>query len=780
MYISCNELKKHIKDSEKIDWLDIWNKFTIRSAEIDGVEVKGNDINNVIVAEIIELSVHPTVEKYNVAKLDIGRDNPITLISSAKNLYVGMKAPCALPGGSLKGIPSVEKIEFEGVLSEGILASEKELGISDKHIGVMELDKNYKNGTNIKDIMPIDDIIIEIDNKSLTNRPDMWGQYGIAREVAAITGHELLPLSISNKLEGSGDIDIKILDTENCNRYSALKIENITEKESNVEMKIMLYYCGMRSISLLVDLSNYIMLELGQPMHTFDAKKINNIVVKNTGNERIKFTTLDGNERDIAENTLMICNGDLPVAIAGIMGGQNSEIDDNSTSVILESANFDATNIRKSAISIGLRTESSARYEKSLDPNMTILAIQRFVKLLSERNPEIKIASNIVDIYPNKIESAVVHLKKNYLKKYMGFDMQAELVINILSSLNFEVEEKENEYIVTAPTYRSTKDISNEADVIEEIARIYGYENMAPVPLKLDLTIQKNTGRYELEYNLKKDIVLSTNFHEVHTYLWYQNDMLETYGFNKDNNIKVINKSKNNILRDDITLSLFEQCLNNSKYYNEYGIFEIGSCIRGEGEDRILSLLKVCSDSNVEENYNNIKQLMFTILRKIKGHNIEFKIANIDRQYIDNNYSLEIFMNNQSIGFISVFDKKYTKDCGKKISIIVLEINTEVLLNITKEFKVYKEPSKYQTVFLDYTIIMKKDERFDDLKTLLDSYKNDLIVEYSLQDVYKDDNKKVTVRYIIGSNEKTLTTEDIQEFNNKFISFIEQKYNIVK
>jgi phenylalanyl-tRNA synthetase beta chain len=780
MYISCNELKKHIKDSDKINWLEILNKFTIRSAEIDGIEIKGKDINNVVVAEIMELKTHPTKEKYDVVLLDIGGTETITVISSAKNLYKGMKVPCALPGGSLKGLPNVEKIEFEGVVSEGVLASEKELGISDKHLGVMDLDRSYTNGTNIKDIIPIDDIIIEIDNKSLTNRPDMWGQYGIAREISAITGHDLLPLTVYEDINSNETLDIKILDTNNCNRYSAIKIENITEKESSIDMKIMLYYCGMRSISLLVDLSNYLMLELGQPMHTFDAQKINNIVVENTGNEKIKFTTLDGIEREISENTLMILDGKTPVAIAGIMGGINSEINENSTSVILESANFDATNIRKSAISMGLRTEASSRYEKSLDPNMTILAIKRFVELLSKRNPNLIFGSNITDIYCNKIDCSVVNLRKSSLKKYLGFNMESTMVKKILESLCFKVEEKEDMYIVTAPTYRSTKDISNEADIIEEIARIYGYENMTPTPLKLDLVIPHGDGRYDLEYNLKREIAELTNFHEAHTYYWYQNDILDAYGINKDNNIKVVNKSKNNILRDDITWSLFEQCLNNSKYYNEYGIFEIGSCIREESEDRILSILNVCSDSKLELNYMKMKQLIFDILKHFFGKNIQYTKINIDRQYIDNNYTLGINVDNNDIGFITVFDKKYTKDCGKRTSIIALEINTENLLSIKSNDLRYKEPSKYQTVTLDFTIIMNKEDKFDSLKELLDSYKNDLIVEYVLQDIYMDENKKVTIRYTIGSYDRTLSQEDIQSFNDNLISFIEKKYNIVK
>ena len=460
MYISTNCLKKYIKDSDSIDFKKVWQDFTIRSAEIDGIEEKGQDIQNVVVAKIAELSKHPSNEKYNIAKLDIGKGKTITVVSSATNLYEGMLVPCALQGGSLKGLEKVTSANLGGVPSEGVLASERELGISDSHLGVMDLDTSYIVGEDIKEYIPIDDMIIEIDNKSLTNRPDMWGHYGIAREIAAICGKELLPLEIFDEITNTTPLNIKVEDTENCNRYSGIKLGNITKKEALMDMKVMLYYCGMRSISLLVDLTNFLMLELGQPMHAFDSSKIDNIIVKNVGNDKVKFTTLDEEEREIPENTLMICNENEPVAIAGIMGGLNSEIDDNTTSLILESANFDAACIRKSATKLGLRTEASARYEKSLDPNMTTLAVKRFIKLLKDVDSDVTIDSRLEDVYVNKVHEKVVELKKDYLRKYMGFVLEDETVCKILNSLHFKVEVLEDKYIVTAPTYRSTKDIS--------------------------------------------------------------------------------------------------------------------------------------------------------------------------------------------------------------------------------------------------------------------------------------------------------------------------------
>lgn len=780
MYISSNCLKKYIKDSDSIDFNKVWNDFTIYSAEIDSIEEKGKDINNVVVAKIASLSKHPTNEKYNVAKLDVG-SSEITVVSSATNLYEGMYVPCALEGGSLKGLEKVTKVELGGVLSEGVLASEKELGISDSHLGVMDLSKEYKVGENIKKYIPIDDIIIEIDNKSLTNRPDMWGHYGIAREVAAITGKELMPLDIFDDITNTTPLNIKVEDKENCNRYSGLKISNITKKEATLDMKVMLYYCGMRSISLLVDLTNYLMLELAQPMHAFDSSKIDNIIVKNVGKEKIKFTTLDGIERDIPENTLMICDEKQPVAIAGIMGGLNSEIDDDTTSLILESANFDAACVRKSAVALGLRTEASARYEKSLDPNMTVLAIKRFVKLLTDVDKEISIDSRIEDIYLNEVKESVVNLKKDYLRKYMGFVLDDEVVTKILKSLHFKVEVKEDSYIVTAPTYRSTKDIKYSADIIEEIARIYGYNNLEEIPLKLDLTAQNGDNKYDLEYDIKKTVALNTGFSEIHTYLWYQTDILNKFDINKDENIKLVNKKDNSIIRDDVSLSLFEQCIKNSKYYSEYGIFEIGSAITKEKEERILSILSVCLKDDLKDKYMQLKKLANMLIRSRKNVDVKFEKENIDKKYLNNEYSLAIKVGGEKIGYISVFGRTFAKECGKKAEIVNLEINTEKLLKLAKHEIEYVEPSKYPTTTIDYTVIMEKDDLYDNLENVLKKYSNKYLISYNLHDLYIDDKKKVTVRFVIGAINKTLTHEEIQKVSEEILSNLENNnYSIVK
>ena len=490
MLISCNKLKSHIKNPEDIDWLNIWDTFTLRTAEVEKVTVKGDTFDNVVVGEIKECIPHPNSDHMHILQVDYGDKEPIQVVCGANNVRVGLKTAYIKVGGHIDGM-EIKARPLRGILSNGMCCSGRELGISDDHDGIIEAPDDWVVGTDIKDYLPVRDIIVEIDNKSLTNRPDLWGHYGIAREICAITNHELLPLDILEIENNKEDLNIVIKDDNLCYRYTGLKIDNIKNNKTPLEMQIFLFYVGMRSISLLVDLTNVLMMELGTPMHAFDARVVKNIEV-GLANEGDIYTTLDGVERSLTSDMLMIKNGDQYFGIAGVMGGLDSEILPDTTSIFLESACFNAASIRRTATNLGLRTEASARYEKSLDPNMTDLAIKRLAYLLKEQNPDMVIASNLTDIYPRKLKEEQIILDKKTLSIYMGRTLEDEEVKNILEKLGFKVEIENNYYDVTVPTFRATKDIKIKEDLIEEVARIYGLENFIPKPLKLDLTVKEH------------------------------------------------------------------------------------------------------------------------------------------------------------------------------------------------------------------------------------------------------------------------------------------------
>ncbi len=768
MKISCNVLKKYINNSEKIDFLKIWDTFTIRTAEVEGIEIKGEDIKDVVVGEIVECSPHPKKEKYHILKVDNG-EHIVDILCGAPNVRKGLKVPIVKVGGMVSGI-TIEPKEIAGVLSSGMLCSGKELGISDNHEGILELPDDYVVGKNISDYIPIKDIIVEIDNKSLTNRPDLWGHYGIAREIAAITGHRLLDLPILELPKEGKKLDITIHNSDLCPRYTGIKIGNITNKLTPFDIQTTLYYTGSRSISLLVDLTNYLMLELGQPMHAFDARKVESIEV-GLANNNDKFTTLDGVERTLSNEDLMIKKNNKYFAIAGVMGGLETEIESDTKSIILESANFDAYTIRKTAIHLGLRTDASAHYEKSLDPNMTILAMQRFAYLLKMIDPDIVFDSKVTDIYPKPLKESRIKLTKETLNRNINVPMSDQMVKDILESLKFKVKALKDGFEVMVPTYRSTKDISLEADLIEEIARIYGYENISKEPLKVNLTFEEVKTNYQLYYDIKRLLATKYNMHEVHTYLWYKTFFLNKLGIEKDN-VKLLGKKEDNILRDDLTLSLLEVAFQNLKNYENLAVFEIGTVIKNNQNNQVLSYILSDDQSNIADVYNLAKEILIKIALIFKNKNLAFKATNIDCLY-DQNLSCEVLVDELKIGYLKVISSNYASKVAKKKCFIAGEINLDVFSKIEKEKLLYKPVSKYQEVTLDYSIVMNKEDKYIKLANILDNYNNPLIKEYELVDKY-DSSKDIryTIRYRLVSTEKTLDQKDLDEFKESFIKYL--------
>ncbi|MBO7179037.1 MAG: phenylalanine--tRNA ligase subunit beta, partial [Clostridia bacterium] len=465
MFVSINWIKEYV-DLSGLDIKKLIESFTLATAEVEDIIVKGEDIKNVVVGEILSIENHPNSKKLHLLKVD-GGDRVYDVVCGAPNVRENMKIAFVKAGGRVPA-GDITKATVAGFESEGMCCSAFELGLSDDKSGLMEIDVDAPNGTDLKEIYPIDDIIFEVDNKSLTNRPDLWGHYGIAREFSALAGRELKPLNLSD-LAYNGDEKIKVTveRPDLVYRYSCVKMDNITKNTSPLSLQIRLYYCGMRGINLLADLTNYIMLEMGQPTHAFDGNKIDEIKI-GTPEENCKFTTLDNTERDITTDTLLIKNATTPVAIAGIMGGLDSEIVGDTNSVVLECANFDGVSVRKSSSRLGLRTDASARYEKMLDPEMTVTAAKRFAFLLQSIDDGAKVASLLTDEYVRKYPEINISFDKAYVDKYTGIDISEERILKTLTALGFKVEKNGEDFNVKVPSFRATKDVTIKADIIEE------------------------------------------------------------------------------------------------------------------------------------------------------------------------------------------------------------------------------------------------------------------------------------------------------------------------
>lgn len=766
MLISCNRLKKYIKNSDNINWQEVWDKFTIRTAEVEKVTKVGDSFDGVVIAEIKECVEHPDSDHMHILKVDVGEEELIQVVCGAPNVKVGLKTAYVKVGGHIDGM-EIKPRPLRGVLSNGMCCSMKELGIGESHDGILELPSNAENGLDIKKYLPIEDTIVEIDNKSLTNRPDLWGHYGIAREIATITEHELLPLDIEEITNNQEDLNIKISNPDLCYRYTALKVDNILNNKTPLDMQIFLNYVGMHSISLIVDLTNYVMQELGQPMHAFDANIVKNIEV-GLAKDEDKFTTLDGVTRTLNSENLMIKNDNEYFAIAGVMGGLDSEILPTTTSTFLESATFNAGSVRKTAISLGLRTEASARYEKSLDPNMTSIAIKRLVYLLRKENPNIKIASNLTDVYPKILKEANITLEKKLLTKYMGCTLEDNEVKKILESLGFKVTILENTYDVTVPTYRHSKDINIAEDIIEEIARIYGLENFVPKPLKLDLTVTEHEKTFNEEYEVKYTLATKYDMHEVHSYIWYDTNMLKKLEIEKDG-VKLLGKTENNILRDDLSFSLLNIVERNFKNYKNFGIFEIGTIIKNNSNKRVLSIILANEEKNIETEYNKAKSIVTYLFKSLKNQKIEISNNINEEKYYDRNLGKIIIVDNVKYGEINVLNKIYTNKLAKKKVIITVDIDFDKFVSLEKLDKKEIVISKYPSVELDYTVILPNESKYVDLKEVLNEFHSNLINKVELMDIYEN---KYTIEYTLGSDHKTLEQKDLQTFKERFIKHI--------
>ena len=782
MFLSMNWISDFV-DLSGLDKLKLINQFSLSTAEVENeIFFKGEDLSGVVVAEIKSVEPHPDSKKLHLLKVDAGESELTDVVCGAPNVRVGMKTAFAKVGAKLGEIEIAPR-KLAGYTSCGMCCSEKEIGISDDNSGIMEITDDIPNGTDLKDVYAIDDIIFEVDNKSLTNRPDLWGHYGIAREFAALAGRELKPLDVIDtaKYDNLPKVDMKIEDPL-CQRYSCMQIENVNRSVSPVNMRIRLYYCGMRAINFLADLTNYLMLEMGQPMHAFDSRKVEKIRIKRF-NEPFTFQTLDGVERNIDENTLMICSDNTPVAIAGIMGGLDSEIVDDTTTLTLESATFDAASIRKSTVRLSHRTDASMRYEKSLDPEMTTVAIARFVKLLQDSDSEVKVVSSLTDDYAYHYPKIELEFDKAFVDKYTGINIPNETILKTLASLGFEASESNDNFSVVVPSWRATKDVTIKADIIEEITRIYGYDNFeintanAPLyPVKPD--IEKT-----VEDKIKDLLVKSFSLHELHSYVWSYYDELKAIGLEPSGVIKLEGATNPNIetIRDSIIPTQLCQIKSNTSFSPNFGIFEVGRVVSAVDENnlcvenKMLAVTLFSKTQNVASLYYHLRDILATMSDDIKHKPLTFEAKQATKDYQHPRNLNKIFCDGVEIGEIGIVHPAVSNKIDKKAAIVFAQIDVEKFAKIENASISYEEPSKFPEMEIDLSFVS---QRFAPIAEAVKLVNSSLIKKIEVTDIYDDEadgTKSITTRLTFAHPEKTLTREEVQEVTDKIINALKEK-----
>ncbi len=776
MFVSINWIKEYV-DLTGVDIKKLINSFTLATAEVEDIIVKGEDIKDVVVGEILTIENHPNSKKLHLLTVD-GGDRIYNVVCGAPNVRENMKIAFVKAGGKVPA-GDITLATVAGYESEGMCCSAFELGLSDDKSGLMEIDVDVPNGTDLKDIYPIDDIIFEVDNKSLTNRPDLWGHYGIAREIAALADRELKPLPLAElDYQGNEKIKVTVERPDLVYRYSCVKMDNITKNVSPMAMQIRLYYCGMRGINLLADLTNYIMLEMGQPTHAFDANKIDEIVV-GTPKEDCKFTTLDNQERDITTDTLLIKNGQTPVAIAGIMGGLDSEIVGDTDAVVLECANFDGISVRKSSSRLGLRTDASARYEKMIDPEMTVTAAKRFAYLLKSIDEGAKIASQLTDEYVRKYPEISITFDKAYVDKYTGIDITEERIVKTLTALGFGVEKDGENFKVAVPSFRATKDVTIKADIIEEITRIYGYDNFSIITTRSPLKPVKSSPVRSQSNEIKDILVKHFNLHEVHSYIWGDVRKYKKLGIEVEDNVKVLNieSSDNGTIRNSMIPTLLQAVSENKDYGESFGIFEIGRVVKGVKADGTAnerrSLGIVLYDKTVSEKDLFFKAitLINNIFTQVKHKDaILTKTAPLHAWQHPKN-TADIACDGVVLGQFNTLHPTNAQKLDKIGKAVCIEIDIDAFTEINGANIDFTEPSQQQSTYYDLSLILKAGVTFADIKACWDKLGLEELKSVKVIDTYEnEDMKSATVRLIFSAKDRTLEMDEVQAWIDEILA----------
>ena len=564
----------------------IADRLTLATAEVEGFEVLRRAVAGVVIGEVVEVEpiespspADPQAAKLTLATVDCGPKRYQT-VCGAPNVRVGMKAAFAPAGTTLAGGVTIRAAEVAGRPSEGVLCSPRELGLSHWHEGLLECPGWLDSGSPLEQQIPAEDVIFEIDNKSLTHRPDLWGHYGFARELAAVFGRPLRPLpmldlSIYDDLP-SYPLDIE--DYDGCPCYACIEFAVEAGLPSPLAIQRRLHALGQRTYNLMVDLTNYVMWELGQPTHAFDADRVRAIRVACMGREGT-FVTLDGQERKMLPDDLLIWNEDRPVALAGIMGGLNSEVQPHTGRVLLESANFKASRIRRTSVRLDLASESARRFEKSQPPVNAKLAIARMLQLISDAEVPFEVASALT--YDGNLKEGfrTLVLEPGILERLAGAELPPGEALGILRSLGFEAyENPDGQLEVGIPPHRSEKDLSIPADIVEEVLRIYGYGKIRP---QLPMAAREPPGTNEplfRQHRARRLLAGAHGFHEVHNYAWTDDLWLARLGFVPRQPIVMQNPpaKEKHLLRTTLLPNLLALVPQNRPYRDSFRLFELG------------------------------------------------------------------------------------------------------------------------------------------------------------------------------------------------------------
>ncbi len=810
MKISYNWLKKYIDLPLSVDEISVM--LTDTGLEVESVEkvesVKGG-LEGILIGEVTFCTQHPNAEKLSITKVDVGRGEELSIVCGAPNVALGQKVPVATIGTKLySGEDSfiIKKSKLRGELSEGMICAEDELGLGDSHDGIMVLDQDAEIGMKAKDYFNIqDDYVFEI---GLTpNRTDGMSHIGVARDLLAAYKHlkkstaEILNIpsvagfAVDNQ---NLDINVEVKDTDACPRYAGISISNIKVGASPEWMQNLLKTIGVRPINSIVDITNFVLWETGQPLHAFDADAISgkSVVVQKLA-EGTNFTTLDETERKLTQNDLMICDGLNPMCIGGVFGGLDSGVSEKTQNIFLESAYFDAATIRKTARHHNLQTDASFRFERGIDPNNVLYALKRAAMLIKEIAGG-EISSEIKDVHTKQFDKAQVLFNIKSFNSLVGKEIPKDEILNILQSLDFEILENANEesYLLAVPTYRV--DVTRPADVTEEILRIYGYNNIEiGHQVNSAITLAQKPDNEKLKLNLSVSLS-ALSFYEI------MNNSLTKAAFFTENKliedafcVKIFNPLSTDldILRPNLIAGgLDTMRYNINRKATNLKLYEFGKTytinpekLDGENplkkynEEQHLALF--LSGNKTDESWNskaiayNFFDLKETVHKLLYKLNIDFKKLNINKlEQPLFNEGLQYSVNNKAIVVFGSIHPMVLKSADIAQSVYYADFQWDNILKLQKiEDMAFETISKHPEVRRDLSMLIPAHVSYEDIQKLAFKTERNILKEVGLFDIYEDnkigkDKKSYAIKFILLDKNKTLTDKLIDKTMKRFIT----------
>ena len=806
MKVSLNWIRDYVQLPADADLKKLAYDLTMSTVEVEDTIELAKQFDHMVVGVINTIEQHPNADKLRVCMTDIG-GRVESIVCGGSNLREGMKVAVALPGAVCRwhgeGEPvEIKKSKLRGVDSYGMICGAVEIGLADlfptkEEAHILDLsDFDAPAGTPLADALDLNDIILEIDNKSMTNRPDLWGHYGIAREIAALYD---LPMKefphFDRNVENTSGFHVTVEDAERCPRMTGTQIENVCVKPAPYWMQVRIWKTGMRPINALVDITNYVMLATGQPSHAYDSDHIAGHIIVRRAKAGETLTLLNGKELPLSTDDLTIADDAGIVGLAGVMGGAKDSILPTTNKVILEIANFQAAGIRRTALRYDNRTEASARYEKAIDPERCDQAFDLSMQLLGQLYPEMKV-TGLVDEYPQHLKQAEIDVPLSWLERRLGKRLPPEEIRHKMELLGYGISFDGDNMHVVVPTWRSTGDVSIQADIMEEVARMYGYENFEAEPITTTFDGAINQLDKDLERRIKEYLAIRCGMQEIFTYPWMEESYVNAVLQSTEGILSLSTPPSpaERFVRSSLLPNLCKAVVKNERYFDEFSIFETAQVFRDENytspydpREKLPSQRKnvagafVTTDKDITSLFRKAKGVVEMMARYVHMEALTFRQTE-KPVWADNVVWLNICRGEEKVGDLALLSKKVSMACGiKNLNVMLFQLDQDSLVPLKSRTNTFTHMAEYPMTDYDISLLLDGSVQWKDVLQTVGGIKSELLHGASFVDEYRGKQvpagkKSLTLRLSIGSKEKTLTSSEIEEVASNVLNKIAKRF----